>query len=259
MTCLPVLIVLAFVSFKATIGLPSTFNPVLDLTWLPNPVVSTAFNINKRTVRDTKEEPHEDFVEKKFKLFDYNGDKKITVSEIKKVWKDHNDVEWSEEEVFKFFDENNDNSFDKQEFETWFDYGESYYQFRLMDADKDSFVTAEEMGTFLRKCGFPDEVNKRQVARNFGKFDIENDKKWKFEEFDEWYMAPEREYAEEDFKALDANSNGSITPEEMAAWYKRIGGVERISHAKLYIDWADENEDGVVDMKEFLKEFYDIW
>ena len=175
---------------------------------------------------------------------------------MKKVWKDGSGVEWSEEAVFKFFDKNNDNALDKAEYTSFFDYAEGYYQFRLMDTNKDGFVTAEELGTFLRKSGFPAEVNRRLVARYFGKFDKDNDKKWSFVEFDNWYMNAEREYAEGEFKAMDANSNGSITPEEMAAWYKRIGGVERISHAKLYIGWADKNKNGVVDMKEYLAEYY---
>ena len=251
---LPVLIVSAFVSFKATCGLPSAFNPALELTGIPNPVTSFVFNINKRTVRDTREE--ELSAKSFFKVSDSNGDKKVTISEIKKVWKEKYDVEWSEEAVFKFFDKNNDATLDEKEYAGYYEYGESYYEFRLMDADKNSFVTAEEMGTFLRKCGFPNDVNRRLVARYFSKFDEDDDKKWSFWEFDNWYVAPEREFAVEDFKAMDADSNGSITPEEMAAWHKRVGAVERISHAELYVKWADKNKDGVVDIREFFAEYY---
>ena len=262
MVSLPVLIVSAFVSFKGTIGLPSAFNPVLDLTGLPNPVTSTAFTINKRTVRDTREGPQEEdpmvlqMIADEFKWYDSNGDKKVTVDEVRKVWKAEYNVVWSEDTTFKYFDNDNDRALNEKEFPNYFKYGESYFMFQLADTVKDGFLTLEEMRTFLRKWGFPNKVAEKILARDFGKFDGNSDKKWDFNEFDAWFMDADKEFGEEDFKALDADSNGSITPEEMRAWFNSIGAKSRLSHAKLYIQWADENGDVELTLKEYLAAYY---
>ena len=251
-----VFLVLAFASFERTVGVPFAFNPVPQ-----NPGVSFSLSDHKRKVRDTGEN---DGMANYFQWYDLNGDKKVLVSEIKDAWNASFGLNWTEEANFKDFDADGDGALSEEEFRLYHTHGGNYYIFKLIVRDNstnwDYFIRQDEMRSFLRKWGFPDEVTERLLATDFAKFDKNDDEHWDFWEFEEWYTAKgsDKEFAQEDFKALDDDSNGSVTPKELGKYLKSIGAVERISFAGFFISQADKNNDSLLTLEEYLAGFYGI-
>ncbi|XP_006823620.1 neo-calmodulin-like [Saccoglossus kowalevskii] len=133
--------------------------------------------------------------------------------------------------------------------------------FKEIDKDDSGYVTVDEVKKVLKDLG--EEVSDEDIDKFFESADKNDDGKISYNEFyAAWVKATEEAKKEgelsqdemlEAFKALDADGNGSLTKDEVKKALQDASSYYSDEQVDSMIKEADEDKDGKVDYKEFVK------
>ena len=209
---------------------------------------------NRRQERDTMDQ----MLMEEFQAFDGNGDKKVSAAEVKAAWKGWYGLDWAEEDILLAFDRDGDGELNVEEYQDYNKDGDKLYFYKKMDSDSDGYLTRAEMYDSLKLWGMPEEVSQKRVTMDYAEADVNNDDKWDFTEFKEWMVAKAKDmdFIQEDFNALDMDSNGLISTEEQKQQFLRIGAIEKVSWSNMIIMMFDMDKDGFLNFYEYANGMY---
>ena len=128
--------------------------------------------------------------------------------------------------------------------------------FELFDKDRDGLIKTKELGSILRNLGqYPSESELNTLIKEV---DMDGSGTIEFKEFLCLMIRkmkdsdPEKEFMEA-FKAFDRDGNGFISEMELRLIMNNLGEKVSSEEIELMIKEVDNNYDGQIDFKEFVK------
>ena len=219
--------------------------------WTANGFPATSFKKQKRA-----SENDEGDILAAFLGFDVTRDGTVSPSDMKAFWKNFA-VDWTDQadENLLAFDMDSDGVLDRQEFRLWFKNGQALSVFMVTDTDEDEFVTRDELQTFIKNWGI---ANVAIYVDSFDDFDGNGDALWDFPEFVEFFNALKQneDWMRDEFKALDKDENGLVSPEEYKTASNAVGLGMWAAMTDFMSGMADFNKDGELNFEEYVLGFY---
>ena len=124
------------------------------------------------------------------------------------------------------------------------------------DRDGNGFISTTELGDCLRSFGF--HLEQKHLNELMKEFDLNNDGKINFDEFYKIVTVRMKNPLTEDelkeaFLVFDKDHSGKITSTELKAALTKYGEMLTEDQVKEFIEDADTNGDGELDIYELTK------
>jgi calmodulin len=126
--------------------------------------------------------------------------------------------------------------------------------FSIVDSNKDGKITIDELSVSMKNLGHNPTQDELQGIFNL--IDADHNGTIDFSEFltlVHMFNNPHSEEIDESFKDLDVDGDGYITADELRHVVGKLGEMLTVEEANALIRTADENGDGRISYREFVK------